>query len=242
MHLIQVAHQAGASGLEEVRSAASSGRHMQNARRDLMVPFLTGTTFLDVYWTDIPLWNRDEQTLQLEQFPFLLPHELFAKFLHAAGPDNFQIGYDNPHLEELRQQYCREFQIDPERFVGLDIHGDGVAHQTSGSVEVFSWNFLNHASGGERFLSAVVDKQYCCQCGCSGRHTTDQIMRVLSWSCNCILNGDYPTSKDDGTAWGKFDKERRSRRGSLGGWGGIRQIRGDWPWHKQIFPVPGLEQ
>lgn len=239
VHLIQMAHRAGASGLDEVRSAATSGRHMQNARRDLIRQFLKGTNFPAVYWTDIPLWNRDEQILQLEPFPFLLPHELFAKFLGVQGPGHFQIGYNNPRLEELRQQYCRELQMDPERFIGLGIHGDGVAHQTSGSVEVFSWNFLNEASGGERFLSAVVDKQYCCQCGCSGRHTTDHIMRVLAWSFTCILNGDYPTSRDDGTAWGKFDKDRRSLKGSLGGRGGILQIRGDWSWYKQIFQFPG---
>ena len=85
IHLIQAAFQAGAAGLDDASRVAGGGRHIQNARRDLIVQFLKGTTFPDVYWTDIPLWNPDTQVLELEPFPFLLPHELFARFVSVAG-------------------------------------------------------------------------------------------------------------------------------------------------------------
>ena len=140
--LIKKAFDAGASGLDDVASAACHGKHMQNARRDLMVKFLKGVSFPDIYWQDIPLWNPDKQVLELVQFPFLLPHELFAKMIESGGTDTFDLNYENKELHQMKLDYCKDVGIGPSTFIGVGIHGDGVPHQTSGSVEVFPWIFV----------------------------------------------------------------------------------------------------
>lgn len=108
-------------------------------------------------------------------FPVCCPKICLLSSCVQQVLNTFQVGYNNPYLEDLAHQYCQDGQTYPDRCIGLGIIGDGVAHQTPGNVEVFSWNLINEASGGVRFLSAAVDKQYCCRCGCPGRHTTYHI-------------------------------------------------------------------
>ena len=76
VELIQKAYGAGAEGLDELIRAGGAGRHMQNSGRDLMRALLKRCNMPDLYWANIPVWNKDTQALELLAFPFLLPREV----------------------------------------------------------------------------------------------------------------------------------------------------------------------
>ena len=76
MELIQKAYGAGAQGLDELTRAGGGGRHMKNSRRDLMRALLKNCNMPDLYWAEVPVWNKDTHALELLPFPFLLPHEV----------------------------------------------------------------------------------------------------------------------------------------------------------------------
>ena len=55
-------------------------------------------------------------------------------------------------------------------------------------MEVVSWNFLAETDS-DRILYCAVEKDFLCKCGCSGRHTTDVLFEVFSWSMLALFNG-----------------------------------------------------
>ena len=54
----------------------------------------------------------------------------------------------------------------------------------------------------------------------------------------CLLTGEFPKFRHDGTPWADTDKARAGLKGSLGGRAGLMQLRGDWAWWKQVFSFP----
>ena len=84
-----------------------------------------------------------------------------------------------------------------------------------------------------RLLFGAVEKEVCCKCGCSGRHTLEGMLQIFCWSMECLLRGEYPTARHDGSPWASTDKQRQKRTGKLPCKAGLLQIRGDWAWYKQ---------
>ena len=140
----------------------------------------------------------------------------FAPFLSGGGP---------LHLPD-------------HEVVPVGLHGDGVPHQKSDTIECISWNFpgLPHT---DRILCSVLEKTYLCDCGCSGRHTTNKMIEVLCWSFRHLAAGKFPTSRHDGEPWKAEDMGRSQQAGRpLGARGLLCQVRVDWAWYKQIFDFP----
>ena len=54
-------------------------------------------------------------------------------------------------MAKVRDDFCAALGLDPEHFIALGLHGDGVPHQKGKSIEVLSWNFISDP-GGERLL------------------------------------------------------------------------------------------
>ena len=117
-------------------------------------------------------------------------------------------------LRESLAKACKSRKVGSSEVVPLGLHGDGVQHQESGSSECFSWNFAGQPHW-ERFLTAVIDKRYCCKCGCSGRHTTDPILEVICWSLRCITVGRFPVKRHDNYPWSGTDKSRAGFKGEF---------------------------
>ena len=250
VELIQRAFHAGAAGMDELQGAAAQGRCMQNARRDLLRHFLKHTTMPALYWAKIPLWNDSTLSAEEEWFPFLLPHEVFVRLLQSDSSARPMLHFLSPEMVAIRDKLCRDLGIDPEEFIGVGIFGDGVPHSKKKTVECFSWNFIAEPDA-QRILCTCVEKQFCCQCGCGGRlnefflsffcplrfcfffsfffrHTTDKLLEVLCWSFRCMILGQFPKKRHDGTQWISSDASRKALKGSLGSKGGLMQIRGDW--------------
>ena len=152
-------------------------------------------------------------------FPFLLPHEVFAKMLANDDAAQASLRVLAPEMATMRDKLCSDLGIDPAEFIPIGMHGDGVPHAKKKSLECFSWNFVAEPTA-ERFLTTCVDKTFCCKCGCSGKHTTEAILQVLCWSFRCMLMGKYPRGRHDGSPWRTSDEARKELKGSLGSRGG----------------------
>ena len=232
--LMQNAAKAGASGAEDMGRAGASGRRPGNASRDLLRLLLKPKDMPELYWAKVPLKNGDR--IEEVDLPFLLPHEMFPRLVAQTSVSQLKRDCD-PALLKMFNDICASMRMPSGETIPIGLHGDGVPHQKHQSIEAFSWNFPGVPSA-ERILCAVVEKKFCCGCGCSGRHTTDAILEVLSWSLRCMSAGVYPTVRHDGSAWRPEDKARALLRGSLGARGLLCQIRGDWSWYKQVFDFP----
>ena len=95
----------------------------------------------------------------------------------------------DPELDKLLRATCRKLGLDPEAVTAVGLHGDGVPHQKRKSIEVMSWNLLGKGLS-ERYLFSVVEKSFCCNCGCSGRHTLEKLLEVFAWSMKCLVHGE----------------------------------------------------
>ena len=103
---------------------------------------------------------------------------------------------------------------------------------------MLSWNCVG-APEAERFLFSLVEKDFTCQCGCSGRHTLEPLLQVFCWSMECIMMGKFPGSRHDKAPWTHADKHRASLSSQSLPKGGLMLMRGDWAWYKQVFAFPG---
>ena len=85
------------------------------------------------------------------------------------------------HLAALRDHYCQKMGIDPQHFIPIGIHGDGVPTRKRKGCDVFSWNFVAEPDL-DRYLATLIPKDFECQCGCKGRHTTEaSLNRVCAY-------------------------------------------------------------
>ena len=240
--LAEKATKAGASGVEDLAGAGASGRHPKNAQRDIMRKLLKHSNCPPVYWAKVPVKNTGPGTGKIyDWIPFLLIFEVMAMILGKPGCSLASFATLPPTLPGLRDKknrWCAKMKLDPEVTVPLGVHGDGVPHQSNGStIECFSWNFVSMPEA-ERFPFTCIEKDSLCNCGCSGRCTTNAIMDVLVWCMRQLLVGTLPTCRHDGTPWLPSDRSRvKGRR--LDFYAGVLQIRGDWANLKQWFGFKG---
>ena len=157
--------------MEKLQGAAAQGRCIQNARRDLLKQFLKNTSMPLLYWAEIPLWDESRDRALPTWFPFLLPHEIFARLLQSDTTAQPALHFLSPEMDELRGKLCSDLGIDPLTFIGVGLFGDGVPHSKRKTVECFSWNFIAEPDAA-RILSTCVEKNFCCQSGCAGRQHT----------------------------------------------------------------------
>jgi len=238
--LVQKAYKAGVQAVEPMARAGSSQGRWGNAARNLTKVLLKDVDFPDLYWAKVPCHNpTTNANRELQWLPFLLPVELLStlvskdpSFLGAAS----NLQGESPLKDELAA-FCRKHKLPVNITVFLGIHGDGVPHRTRSTVETFSWN-LAALPESDRFLFTLIEKEFVCKCGCSGRCTLDGILAVFVWSCKQLFAGVWPQERHDGSPWLPSDKSRQKRIGKLGFHGLLIQARGDWAWYKQLFSFP----
>ena len=171
--LLEKSEAAHAQGVADIASAGKRASIPKNTSRDLMRKLLKSVTAPPVYWADVPLHDPKGSTTTC-RLPVLLPHEMFASIMVR---DSNLSRFEDQRLQHLLQ-LCTDFynamRLTDREVAIIGVHGDGVPHQRGKSVECFSWNFAG-LPGSERVLAAVIEKEHCCKCGCSGRHTTDEV-------------------------------------------------------------------
>ena len=195
-------------------------------------------TLPQLYYAPVPTHNPATQTNnEIVMIPFLLVHEVLASMVKNSQRTLREYCDCSPSVERLVADFCTKTNVPRTGVVPIGFHGDGVPHQKNRSVQVFSWNLLAKPSA-ERLLFAVIGKEFCCKCGCKGRHTTDAILSVFSWSMKLLLQGFWPSCRHDGSAWSDSDKSRAQLQGEMGVRAMLCQSRGDWAWVKEVFGFP----
>ena len=236
--LTSKAQKAGAKGVAHLATPSSEG----NEQRSLMRAIMRKVTRPPVYWEQIPTYDpRTNKSRHMVWIPFLLMHELLWSIIQTSGMALKQftsLPSSLPGLNKMKASFCRKFGLAPSECIPLGLHGDGVPHSKSGTVEVFSWNFIGIPTA-ERHLFCCIEKMYLCRCGCKGRCTFDAIMRVFVWCLDLVMMKNWPTCRRDGSPWLKSDKWRSRMSGALGFCGGLLQVRGDWAWYKVMFAFKG---
>ena len=238
--LVQQAYRAGISEVGSMARASGSSGQWSNAARNLTRVLLRGVDFPDLYWAQVPCHNPETgANRELHWIPFLLPHEVLSTLVERdpsiVGSASRLI--DESPLQQEIEDFCRVKKVPVNRTMLLGIHGDGVPHRTRSTVETVSWN-LAALPLSDRFLFALLEKDFLCRCGCSGRCSLDSMLQVFVWSCKHMCAGQWPTARHDDTPWIASDKSRKARGGSLGFHALLVQARGDWAWFKQLFSFP----
>eukprot|EP00969_Alexandrium_andersonii_P024771 1081444-Alexandrium_andersonii.AAC.1 len=70
----------------------------------------------------------------------------------------------------------------------------------SKSVIVMSWNCLagSTAQKKKRFLFCVLAQDRCCDCGCEGFHTIQDVMAMFAWSMGLLREQPAPNEDHQG--------------------------------------------
>ena len=174
--------------------------------------------------------------MEMTELPVLLPHELLDVLVTPA--DVSSLAELPASLEDRKRDLCNQLGLDHTTFIALGLHGDGVPHQKRKTIEVFSWNFVAHPHG-QRYLFAALEKDFCCDCGCGGRHSLEALMEIFAWSMRQLMAGRWPLARHDKTPFGKGDEQRQAKQGTpFVARAGLFQLRGDWAYYKQLFAFP----
>ena len=146
---------------------------------------------------------------------------------------------DESGLNDIKAKWCAKFGTSLQRTIPIGFHGYGVPHQVSSTLLIFSWNFLSFP-GAERYPFAMVEKEYMCDCGCSGRCTIDAVLEVLLWSMRCLMTGQSPSCRHDKSAWRKTDQLRsKTLPKKLVASAAMLQVRDDWAFYKHMSSSKG---
>ena len=225
-----------AKGVAKLAAVGTGGKNPQNYARDIMRLLLQGSTVPQLFWYDVRVWNADQQTQEVASMPFILPHRMLSS-MGAALNDKYLAKHMAPEYHKVFAAACGKLGLDPATAIPIGLHGDGVPFTKKDSVELLSYNFLGEPMG-DRIPFAGISKMYTCKCGCLGRHTFDDMLEVFVWSLRSLLCGLNPAVGPRNEpltdpALLKVAGQPLQCPQAL-----LCQVRGDWPFLKQLFSVP----
>ena len=224
----------GATGIDRLGAAGTSGRNPQNLLRDLIGIFGHPVGAPPFDWVEIPTTAGPRSP-----HPFLLPHSFFQHFYSGArsnwvkavrGPPSAPREFwDAMAGSDFLRLHPRRDQQEWRRTIPLGLHGDAGAFSHQDSLMTISWNSLlgSGVTMQKRFLITVVRKSEMVA------GTLDAIFRYISWSFNVLQLGQTPSENFLGMATG-VDPTPLAE-----GWcGQLCQIRGDWQFYGEVFHIP----
>lgn len=224
----------GATDVDDLARSGASGRHPQNAARDIMAKLLKETDMPPLFWHEVKLWDPNALQPCVESVPFLLPHQVLGKVGHKWN----LMALSKERAPQIWEQFaaqCIKLGLDVSKTVPLGLHGDGVPYTKHQSLEMISWNILGDATG-DRVPFTGISKRYTCKCGCLGRCTWDSVLEVFAWSMRALCQGQHPSVGPGGSVL--QDAYTVSMVGTSMPQAVLCQIRGDWPFLKALFSVP----
>ena len=212
---------AGAGGVADLGRSALPGNSQRSLYRAINAE-CDSPPLYEVH--DVPMHNPRNGLDDLKvTIPVLLPHEVVQakidndpSLLTHASESRLPKG-----LAQHKRDWCAKFALNIAMVLCFGVFTDGVPSQTRKVVETITWNLLEVGDASLRYLFACVPKEYCCKCGCSGRHTLDPLFEVLAWSFKMMHVGLHPFRRHDGSPFGASDKERaKNANRPLSFWGG----------------------
>ena len=182
-----------------------------------------------------------------------LPHEILSDMVARSDMARWCLTPDQLSERQGLGKLLTDWGDHPDvEFAGdlgsvaiLGMHMDGVQYTASmrageaKSILVASFNVVSAQGPDNKRIRQplfVIRKSRLCACGCSGYHTIQILMDVLAWSMRCMLAGQTPSCRHDGTAWTDHDLSARKLNATVPR-GALLQIRGDWEGLCQCFRV-----
>jgi len=239
--LVVAAEDAGARGADRLTKAGKRGKHQQNLHRDMMRSVMKQSAWRPgVYQGQLTTMAKDK-TIAKGRWPFILPHEVLSQimeenpvWLKEVQP-NSSSGYG--FVAASTQDIATEFKLDVSQCVPLGLHADGVPYTAKMRDNLYcvSWNFAG-CSSSSRFLITCVPGSAMVK-----EKTFDDIWKLVAWSFRCMMQGTWPSRKDDGSPFGtsRADALRHQKSGSpLRPHGCFVQLRGDWEFFRDGVRLP----
>ena len=236
--LVASAHASGAGQLADIRNVGKGEE--KNIQRNLMRKLTKTTKWPEPYYADIPIRDRKTGKKSIVTLPFLLISEVLFHLVASAGM-SFRDLLDFPPgsgFARMKSQWSNSFDVHDSMVSPIGVHGDGVPLQKKMTLEMMSWNICSIKSS-ERHLFTCIEKQDLCDCGCAGRCTLDAILEILLWDILSLTSSKWPTCRHDKSNWKKTDKKRSIRKGNIGFFACVLQLRGDWAFYKWLFGFKG---
>ena len=203
-----------AADVQQLAAIGSKGLHPGNAQRDLMAKFCKNLLPPEAFCVEVPMEIRVGANRSVAEMPvdILLPHEWLAaldaypEVLGADGLMSFwsQHSLDDPKLQ-MNPMMGEEHWM--EKFIPIQLHGDGVLFQKTDSLLVISMRSLltrlpvPHSS----LLLACLTKSVRVK-----NRTTDSwkgLWEVLVWSFRAAFAGVWPTEAPNGEPWRPEDPQ-----------------------------------
>ena len=226
--------------VKSMARAGNWGKAPKNLARDLLRAVMKNVNMPPLFWWPIYTWDKTTQTKKLENYPFLLPHEMFIHITSSTPLAKLQVQRaEFPELHARIVDACENLGLDPINMIALGMHGDGVPFTKTDTMEMLSWNFLALPTA-DRIPITSVSKKFVCQCGCKGQCTWMSIFKVIKWSLLMLFAGTVSQYLPDGTLWSATQRASdflkplaKIKCRCL-----LLQVRGDWPFLRTLFQFP----
>ena len=185
-------------------SDVASGSTDHNAHRDVLRRLLHKTKWPDLFECDIPIYDPRTNNESVAHVSMLLPHEL----VHTICRWNLDSIDEFASVEDLRPELAKKMEevqsflqgssASPLPLVGLGLWADGVPIKgdRSESLEMITLSFPGLGQRQSiRIPLTVMNKKFFLKDG----RTWDALFKVISWSCQSLLSGCFPSHRWDGT-------------------------------------------
>ncbi|CAE7362648.1 unnamed protein product [Symbiodinium sp. CCMP2592] len=224
-------HQSATSSVADFAEAGAGGRHPGNFARDILARLVRESAH-ELFWHMVPFQDPDTKARVEWEHPFLLPHELIDGMVRGNGLEYFNI-HTGAAASKLLASACGKLGLQVAETIALGLHGDGVPYTKKESLEIISFNFLAMPSG-DRLPCTAVSKKF------ATAETWTVIMNITSWSLRMLFMGAVSTKLPDGSGWLSREKRKYFRKhgDQLAGRALLLQVRGDWPFLRQLFQFP----
>lgn len=185
--------------METVKTFAKlgkSGERPGNCHRDLVgkLEHIAPRTYV----AKIPMWNHRLGCKENKDVEFLLPHEVID-YEVSRDPDAFKNLEVPQEVKDAVEEWCGRVGVhssEEQTVLGLGVWGDTAPYSKRDSLALFLFNILGapgHA--GRRHWVTAIPKREMCNCGCSGRHSTEAVFQIMGWSLQCLMQGLYPKTR-----------------------------------------------
>ena len=184
-----------------------------------------------------------------KDFQMFLPHEI----LHSLTRDNLpawclsEDELQNTPTGELIRKWANHADVqytgNLSEVLAVGLHYDGVQYTSTmraggaKSVQVCSLNVISTTNTENKAtrVPLFVLKKARFHKASGGYETLQEIFDVVAWSFRCLLSGQAPTHRHDGTPFTKYDTAVRFTPGSATPVAGRMQMRGAWEALVQFF-------
>lgn len=235
--ILQKSKAAGIHGISKY-TRKTVNKHL---KRNMMRAVLkTRKAWCDIFWHPISIYDPATGKTEKVNHPFVLPHDWLIAL--SKGGQSTALQAAKPHLDEQHHLFakqhiaavCQELQTNPDDYVALGLHGDGVPFGTrNDSLEILSLNLPCYAPGGIqsrlRIPFTAVQKRNCSQ------STISEILDVLSWSLKWLSIGVYPMM---GPMSNSLPRKCQAMAGKPMPKALLTEIRADWAWLKSAYGFP----